>query len=301
MEETARSGGPQMASERTEAVFTIRPVSDVLGAEVIGLDLEQPISEVAKQRLLRAYGDNLLLVFREQKLSKAAQCDFSRIFGEFEMPVNADYLGKDFPQLHVVSNLNADGVPTAKKALQNPGNYFWHTDASYMRKPSSSTLLYSVETPSSGGDTTFANMYAAYEALSAEVKQRLGALRAVHSWEQSRLNSGSRPATEEEKRKAPPVSHPLVRTHPETGRKALYLGVHTSHIEGMEIEEGRRLLAELLRHATQDQFLYRHKWQPGDLVMWDNRCLLHKASDDYDMEREARVLHRTVIQGTVPV
>lgn len=209
-------------------------------------------------------------------------------------------MSKDFPQLHVVTNLDADGKPTAKAALQNPGNYYWHTDASYMRKPSSSTLLYSIMTPSNGGDTEFANMYAAYEALSPEMKERIGSLRAVHSWEQSRHNSGSRPATEEEKRKAPPVAHPLVRTHPDTHRKALYLGVHTSHIEGMDVEEGRKLLADLLDHATQDRFVYRHKWQTGDLVMWDNRCLLHKATDDFDMGNEPRVLHRTVIQGTVP-
>ncbi len=301
MDTKALSGEKQYAPTSAEPFFRINKLSDILGAEIIGLDLGKPITSATKDKIIQAYGENLLLVFRDQNLSKGAQCDFSSVFGDFEMPVNADYVGKDFPQLHVVTNLDTTGKPTAKAALQNPGNYFWHTDASYMRKPSSSTLLYSIQTPSSGGDTKFANMYTAHDALSPEMKERIGSLRAVHSWEQSRLNSGSRPATEEEKSKAPPIAHPLVRTHPETHRKALYLGIHTSHIEGMDIEEGRKLLAELLEHATQDRFVYRQKWRKGDLVMWDNRCLLHKATDDFDMDNEPRVLHRTVIQGTAPV
>ena len=146
----------------------------------------------------------------------------------------------------------------------------------------------------------FANMVMAYEALSDEEKRSLEGLRAVHSWEASRLNTGNRPATEEQKRERPPVSHPLVRTHPD-GRKSLYLGMHIGHIEGMDYNEGRALLADLLERATADHFVYRHKWRQGDLVLWDNRVLLHRADRNYDMAEHRRVLHRTVVKGTVPV
>ena len=200
----------------------------------------------------------------------------------------------------VFSHLGKDGKPNSKAALDNPGNFFWHTDASYMQRPASTTLLYAIDIPPSGGDTQFANMHAGYDALSAEMKQRIEGLRAVHSWEQSRYNSGSRAASADEIAAAPPVAHPLVRVHPKTGRKGLYLGNHTSHIEGMPIEEGRALLRELLEHTTQPEFIYRHKWRVGDIVIWDNRSLLHKASDDFDMGDHVRRLHRTVIQGDVP-
>jgi taurine dioxygenase len=272
-----------------------------LGIEFRGLDLGKPLTDTHKARVVSAYRDHHLVVFRDQDLSKPAQIAFSQQLGAFELPVNKDYLGVDYPELHVVNNLDPAGRPQSLEDIANKGNFFWHTDASYMRRPSSLTLLYAVTLPRSGGDTMFANLRAAYEALPDSMKARIASLRVVHSWEQSRINSNSRPATEDERRKAPPVSHPLVRTHPETGNKALYLGNHTSHIEDMPLEEGRALLKELLEHATQPQFVYRHKWLPGDLVMWDNRCLVHKATADFDMGKEPRILHRTVLQGTVPV
>lgn len=285
----------------TNQEVSITPLASGLGAEVRGLDLGEPLTEARKEQIVAAYRQYHLVAFRDQKLSKAAQIAFSRQLGEFELPVNKDYLGIDFPELHVVNNLGPAGQPQSLEDIDNKGNYFWHTDASYMERPSSLTLLYAVTLPRSGGDTMFANLTAAYAALPPPMKVRIEGLRVVHSWEQSRINSSSRLATEEEKRKAPPVAHPLVRTHPETGVKALYLGNHTSHIEGLPIDEGRALLAKLLEHATQPQFVYRHKWLPGDLVMWDNRCLVHKATTDFDMGNEPRILHRTVLQGTVPV
>jgi taurine dioxygenase len=285
----------------TNKEVSITPLASALGAEIRGLDLGEPLTASRKNQVVAAYRQYHLVAFRDQKLSKAAQIAFSRQLGEFELPVNKDYLGIDFPELHVVNNLGPTGQPQSLEDIDNKGNYFWHTDASYMMKPSSLTLLYAVTLPKSGGDTMFANLTAAYAALLPSMKARIERLRVVHSWEQSRINSNSRLANDEEKRKAPPVTHPLVRTHPETGSKALYLGNHTSHVEHMPIGEGRELLAELLEHATQPRFVYRHKWQPGDLVMWDNRCLVHKATTDFDMANEPRILHRTVLQGTVPI
>lgn len=282
-----------------ESTLKITPLSTWTGAECIGVDLAN-LKDGEWDRLRQAYGACSILVVRNQNLTKTAQIAFSERFGELELPIRTDYLGKDFPALHVVSNLGRDGKPNPKAALENPGNFFWHTDASYMGRPASTTLLYAIDIPPQGGDTLFANMHAAYDALSPETKQRIDGLRAVHSWEQSRYNSGSRVASAEEIAAAPPVAHPLVRTHPKTGRKALYLGNHTSHIEGMPIEEGRALLKQLLDHATQPEFVYQHQWRTGDMVIWDNRSLLHKASDDFDMGNHVRRLHRTVIQGDTP-
>lgn len=287
------------ASSSLDSTLSIRALSTSTGAECTGVDLKQ-LKPGEWEMLLDAYHRYSILVVRAQELPKADQIAFSQRFGELELPIRKDYVGKDFAALHVVSNIGPDGKPSNTKGLENPGNFFWHTDASYMQRPASTTLLYAIQIPPTGGDTNFANMHAAYEALPDEIKRRIAPLKAIHSWEQSRLNSGSRAASEEEKLAAPPVAHPLVRTHPDTGRKGLYLGNHTSHIEGMALDEGRALLGQLLEHATQTQFVYRHRWQAGDIVIWDNRSLLHKATDDFDMSNCARVLHRTVVQGTVP-
>ena len=271
------------------------------GAAIAGVDLGA-VSDAGQCAAIRkAFLDRQILVFRGQQLEKPAQIRFTEQFGELELPLNRDYLGADFPALHVVTNLDAEGRLKDRKVLANPGNYFWHTDASYMPVPAMATLLYAIQVPPEGGDTAFANLSLAYDALPESTKTRIDGMKAVHSWAQSRINSGSRPATDEENRNAPPVAHPLVRTHPETGRKGLYLGNHTSHIEGLPVDEGRALLTELLAHVTDARFVYRHRWQPGDLVMWDNRCLVHRASDDFDFTTHPRVLHRTVLRGTVPV
>jgi len=289
-----------LADQDRGAPLRVRPLSP-FAAVSEGIDLNRPLDAAAQGAVRDAFLAHHLLVFPDQAVEKPSQIRFAQYFGPIEMPVNRDYLGRDYPEVHVVSNLDAEGKPTAAKALANPGNYFWHTDASYMRRPASATILYAVTVPTQGGDTSFANLHLAYEALPAATRRQIDGLRAIHSWAQSRVNSGSRPATPEERRLAPPVDHPLVRTHPDTGAKGLYLGNHTAYVEGMPLEEGRALLKELLAHATRPEFVYRHRWRPGDLVMWDNRSLLHRASDDYDMAREVRLLHRTVVQGTVPV
>lgn len=278
----------------------IRPFEAPFAAEVTGVDLNQPLDAATRRAVHDVFLAHQVLVFPGQTIEKASQIRFAEYFGPLELPINKDYLGADHPALHVVSNLGPDGKPASRKTLANPGNYFWHSDASYMAVPSMATLLFAIQVPPEGGDTNFANLQLAYDALPATTKERIDTMRAVHSWAQSRLNSGSRPATDAEKKQAPPVSHPLVRTHPETDRRGLYLGNHTSHIDGLPVEEGRALLAELLAHAVEPRFVYRHCWQPGDLVMWDNRCLVHRASDDFDSTVHARVLHRTVIKGSVP-
>ncbi len=200
--------------------------------------------------------------------------------------------------VHTVTNLDDDGNPTTK--LSQVGNYHWHTDKSYHAVPSLMTLLHAKELPPEGGDTQFANMAMAYDALPDAMKRRIAGMRVVHSWAASRRRAGAPPPSEIEMRERPPVDHPLVLTHPETGAKTLYISNHASHILGMPEDEGEALLFELLEHATTPQFVYTHHWQDGDLVMWDNRALLHRALANYEMAKHRRVLHRTVVTGTVP-
>ena len=287
-----------IAEEGLRGRFSAVPLSGVAGAEITGLDLSRPIDDTLRRAILAAFVRHHLLAFRGQSLSMEQQAGFTRNFGELEEHVIRRADGSRTPAVHAVSNLDAQGRPT--KAPHTHGNYFWHTDKSYHAVPSLATLLHAVELPPKGGDTEFANMAMAYRALPEAKKSALAGLRAVHSWEASRRNTGNRPATEEEKRERPPVIHPLVRTHPDSGEKVLYIGYHTSHIEGMPEDEGRALLFELLERATQPQFVYRHEWRPGDLVMWDNRCLLHRGVANYEMDKHARLLHRTVVRGTVP-
>ncbi len=275
------------------------PLSPAGGVEITGIDLAQPLSPAVQAAVLCAFGDHHVVVFREQALTKDQQYAFTTNFGELEEHVGRHSDGTRYHVVHSVTNLDRDGNPTSNP--DSHGNYFWHTDKSYHAAPSLMTMLHAVELPSAGGDTQFANMALGYAALPEATKQRIAGLRVVHSWESSRINSGSKLASDEEKRERPPVVHPLVRTHPDSGAKALYLGLHASHIEEMPYAEGRALLAELLESATRPEFVYTHRWRQGDFVMWDNRCLLHRAIANYEMTKQRRILHRTVIRGTVPV
>ena len=240
-----------------------------------------------------------MIVFRDQSLTKEQQYDFTLIFGEIEgRHVNRHIDAVKYTPVHTVSNIGPDGQPG--QPTRERGNYYWHSDKSYHDVPSLLTMLHGVEIPPQGGETQFANTAMAHAALDEATRQRLTGLRAIHSWERSRLQSRSLPATEEQKRERPPVDHPVVRTHPDTGAKALYLGNHASHILGWPEEEGRALIRWLEAFATQPAFVYSHQWRPGDLVLWDNRCTMHRALRHADMERHRRVLHRTVVKGTVP-
>jgi taurine dioxygenase len=268
------------------------------GIEITGADLSRPIAAELAALVRQALLDHHVVVVRDQALSQQQQYEFTLNFGEIEDHV-ARHSDARYAIVHSVTNLDRDGNPT--DALDTRGNYFWHTDKSYHAVPSLMTMLHAIELPPSGGDTQFANMVMAYQALPWGTQERIAGLRAIHSWEASRLASGSRPASEAEKRERPPVSHPVVRTHPETGDKALYIGTHAAGgVEGLPEAEGKGLLAELLAHATQPQFIYTHHWRPGDVVIWDNRALLHRALANYAMGQHRRVLHRTVVRGTVP-
>jgi taurine dioxygenase len=272
------------------------PLAEVGGVEIAGIDLAQNLSDERRDWIVQSFRSHPILVFRGQHLSKEQQYAFTLNFGEIEdQHVNRLVDSKRYAAVHTVSNLDRAGNPSAR--LEERGNYFWHTDKSYHAVPSLLTMLHAVELPGLGGETQFANMAMAYAALPAEVQRSIDGLDAVHSWEASRRNSGSRLATPEQQRERPPVTHPVVRTHPDTGAKALYLGNHVSHIVGMTAVESRDLIARLMAHATKPRFVYSHQWREGDLVLWDNRCLLHRALANYAMDRVRRILHRTVVRG----
>jgi taurine dioxygenase len=217
------------------------------------------------------------------------------------MHVNQADGGYEQPNFHTVTNLDKDGnilLPPAK-GRENNNTSTWHSDKSYMPCPSMATFRHGIEVTREGGETLFASLTHSYDALEDAEKARLKQLRCVHHWAQSLRNSDSRLATAAEEQILPPVIHPLIRTHPTNGRKSLYVGFHASHIDGRNEEKGRAELFRLLDFATQDRFVYAHKWRAGDLVVWDNPSLVHKSAPLMKY-KERRLLHRTVVRGSVP-
>ena len=275
------------------AVFQINPLSPVMAAEVVGLDLRQPLDAAARKTLYDAFVRYHVLCFRGQSLTQDEQVAFTEQFGTLERHTLTNR-GTGHPLVHIVTNLGSDGKPSGKVASTK-----WHTDKSFREAPSLATILHAVVMPPNGGDTCFANMISAYAALPDTEKAALDGVGVVHSWELSRLKSGVR-ISQAEIDDAPPMTHPLVRVLPETGEKSLFMGEHASHFDGLPMAEGRARLAALEEHATQERFMYRHTWHPGDLLMWDNRCLLHRADPNFDAARFPRVLHRTCLRGTAP-
>ena len=287
---------PRRAAARPE--MTIARASRALGATVSGIDLSQDFSDAGIAALRDAFNTHGLLLFRGQDVSPEDHVRFSRRFGELEHHVLNDALLDGLPEIYILSNLKKDG----RRVGRAGAGHYWHSDLSYMEAPSLGSLLRAIEVPEVGGDTMFANLAAAYDALSAPMKSFLAGLEAEHHFAkvQSRVMSLglNKPLTPEQLAQTPPVVHPLVRAHPETGRKSLFLSPgFTTGIVGMTPEESAALLDFLAGHAAEPRFVYRHQWQPNDVVFWDNRTLMHYAIDDYDYERDRRHMHRTTIRG----
>jgi taurine dioxygenase len=293
--ETIRVGSDTLGSE-----LQIRPLDAALGAEIIGLDLSQPLGATDFERIHQAHLDHHVLVFRDQRISPQQQVDFSRRFGPLQIHVLKNFQLQGHPEVLVVSNIVEDGQPIG---LGDAG-HFWHSDLSYKDKPSLGSLLHAQELPSEGGDTLFANQHAAYEALPAALKTLLEPLTAEHTYlaryEELRARSPWRPKlTAAQIEEVKPVVHPVVRTHPETGRKALFVSEHfTTRILGVPADESRSLLEELFALSVKPEHVYRHAWQPHDLVFWDNRSVMHLAAGTPQHLR--RKLYRTTVEGDVP-
>ena len=274
----------------------MNPLSENLGMDIRGIDLAADNPDSVWRSVKQAFLDHHVLVFRDQNVDDGQFAGFARHFGETQNSYLTNRALNDGVQY--VSNLDAQGNPVATPAVN--GNYFWHTDQQYYPKTSLLTMLGAIELPPEGGDTEFANMIAAYEALPQATRDRIDGLRAVYSYQYMIESCAKRPATRDEIEKAPPVIHPLVRTHPETGLKSLFIGSYCSEIVGMSQADGRQLIRELFEFATQKQFVYRHLWRPGDLVLWDNRCLIHRAIANFEMGKYRRVMRRIVVKGSAP-
>jgi len=261
-----------------------------MGAEVRGVDLAQPLAPAEFEAIQEAFDRHLLLVFPAQRIDEPQQIAFSRRFGELQVHVLDQYRHPQYPEIYLLSNVKG-GRTTGEHP--DKGTLVWHSDLSFQPRPALATILYGIEVPRRGGDTLYANMCGAYDALDARAKESLAELKAVHDLDASRRRAGEPPMTEQQRAAAPPVEHPMVRTHPRTGRKILYISRHVSHVDGMKRAISDALLDALMAHATQERFVFRHRWGPRDVVMWDNRCTMHCATP-YDATGERRVIHRTV-------
>ena len=275
----------------------LRPLSYSLGAEVCDIDVSRNMAEEEFGEIYRAFLDHGILLFRNQRITREQHIDFSRRFGELD---KHDALPRDrhpqYPELLMVTNEpKPDGSPSDSKYTGRQ----WHSDMSFTLVPSLGSLLRCVNAPPVGGDTLFANMYVAYDALSDGMKKLLEGLHGIHLSGTRKIANDNTGVTRavEQKRLNPPVAQPVLRVHPETGRKALYIGEKVGRFDNMTAEESRPLIDYLCRHATRPEFVYRHNWRENDIVVWDNRCTMHCALGDFD-ETKLRHLERTTVLGT---
>jgi len=280
--------------------ITVCPVTPSFAAEIGDADLSRPLDAADVTAIKDAFAKYSVLIFPDQHLSQDQHLDFARYFGPLETTIA---LYRKDAKLRVpaefadVSNLDPENQVWGKDSRQRMfqlGNRLWHTDSSFKRVPALASLLYARSIPPVGGHTEFADERAAYDALPEEMKRRLDSLVAEHSIFNSRARLGFTSFSDEERAGLPPVPQVLVRTHPESGRKSLYLASHAGRIFGMGEQEGRALIDQLVAHATQPQFVYTHRWRVHDLVIWDNRCTMHRGAD-FDDLRWKRDMQRATV------
>ena len=286
---------PSLATRRP---FTIQRLSPHLGAEILGVDLARGVDDALFSAIYDAFLQYQVLRFGTQQLPPGKQVELARHFGEVQIHVMNQYHADGHPELYRLSNLDERGKPTGKHP--DKGTLAWHTDGSWKERTGQATILYAEIVPDEGGETHFCDMYGAYQRLSPEWKARIAGLRAVHNLNFSRTRRhGEDPMTEAQKREVPPVDHPIVRTHPETGRRCVFLGDHAEYVVGMAYDEGRALIEELNALVVPPDLTYEHRWKPGELIAWDNRCVMHRATD-YDPATQRRVIRRCTVLGEVP-
>jgi taurine dioxygenase len=274
----------------------IRSLTGHTGAEVVGVDLTRAVSAETRAALNAAFVEHSVLVVRDQGLTPGQMLAAVELFGTVFRQHNTRFALPDCPEIHYISN--QDRFPDGTRYIPGEG---WHTDHSNDTRPPKATVLHAVTLPDRGGDTQFANMAAAYEALPAPIRAQIAGLMAIHVYQSSHSARKLMGLPEAAKERVPnAVLHPVVRTHPESGRRSIYINpIRIEGIVGIDHREALPLLDDLLAFSTRDTFQYRHEWRSGDLVLWDDRCLLHKANGDYDME-QTRYLYRVMLQGDVP-
>ena len=279
-----------------------KPLHPLFAAEASGIDLSQPLSLSDAKKINAAMNQYAVLVWRGQPLTARQQMDFAQSFGPLDIGLKRVFKRKERledERLIDISNVDAQGNVAGRdspKNLSNFANQLWHSDSSFMNPRAAYSMLHALVTPSWGGNTEFTDLRAAYDVLPAQIKAEISGLHAEHFALHTRLLLGDDAYTDEQKKEIPPAVWPLVDTHPGSGRKLLFVGVHARQIVGWPTAEGRMYLLDLLEHATQRRFVYAHEWQVGDLVIWDNRSTLHRGRR-YDIA-ERRELRRTTINDT---
>ena len=282
--------------------FSVHPLTPTIGAEIRGLDLSQPLSDETMATVRQVWLDHVIALFPEQVIDDDQHIAFSRRIGELEQ-INMSALQISCrPEIYQATNLDQDGnimAPDHPVMAINRGNQKWHSDSSFKKVPATASMLHAYIVPEKGGDTEFANMAAAYDALDDATKEDCDGLVAIHDFYWSRRDIDEQAFSQAERDAIPPVRHPLIRVHPETGRKVIYAGSHTREIEGMDFDQSRALIERLIAHGTGPKFTYRHQWTVGDMVLWDNRAALHRGFA-FDDTKVGRRLHRTTVAGTGP-
>jgi len=278
----------------------ITPLCEAVGAEITGVDLTQPLDEETRKQIHEAFLQYHLLCFRSKPIPEADFARVARIFGEPQLQLIRAKRHGETPEVSILNS-------TYKKPEDKPDNLRlmrltgWHTDDSYFAEPAKGTLLQSIQIPKSGGQTSFCNMEKAYEDWPEQKKQRADGLMAVHGYDTMRTPARAVKRTAEEAAETPDVVHPLIRTHDETGRKTIYVNTNrTDHIVGMDRAESDALLDEIYEHVTRPEYIYRHEWRVGDLLVWDNRCLMHSVNMDFPVG-QTRLHQRILVKGPKPV
>ena len=282
-------------------MLQIRKLTEHIGAEIRGIDVRVRLPADTYQRLRMALCQHAVLVFRGQEITDPQQIQFSAGLGPLEMTIPSDPIGDGGP-LGIISNVDELGEiipPNDARSLYTKGNMLWHSDGSFKPIPLRASLLAAKAIPPAGGNTEFASLTASYETLPAPQQEQLQGLFAEHSLAHSRAQIAPNLMTESFLDDTPPVPQPMVRLIPETGRRALLVGSYATHIVGQPLHEGQTLLAELLAWVTRPEFVYSHRWQLNDLLVYDNRCCLHRGRD-WDRANCKRILHRTTLAGDGP-
>ncbi len=283
--------------------ISVRPLHPALGAEIHGIDLRAPVDAATCRAVHDAWMAHLVLVFPDQPITDAEHVTFTRNFGEIEIFHQKIIRSNRMPEIFRVSNVDDDNnlMPPEHPTVQQVSlAQLWHTDSSYRTLPCVGSLLHGVEVSRTGGETQFTNMYLVYDSLPDSLKKQVQGRQARHNFGHLHTLAKLKPLTEAEKASMPPVWQPMVRKHPVTGRRSLYISpIYNDEVEGMGGAEARQLIEDLTSFAAETRFVYRHKWETDDTLMWDNRCTMHQVTPHDPTER--RVMHRTTIVGTEPV
>ena len=292
-----------MGETSESASLQIEALHPALGARVLGIDLTRPLTREQFAAVHDAWMDHLVLVFPGQPVSDTQQIAFARMFGDLETHHQDIIKSAHEPEIFRVSNVDDDGnlmAPDHPTVAQISLAQRWHTDSSYRSNPSMGSILHGLEVTDEGGETCFTNMYRVYDALPKRLRDRVGDRKLRHDFGQLCKLAPIRPLTDAERAAMPPVWQPMRRRHPVTGRVSLYISpIYNDAIEGMADDDAMALVADLTAFAARPEFVYRHRWSPDDIVMWDNRCTMHRVTP-YDLA-ERRVMHRTTVVGDGPV